>query len=299
VQRIGANVLAALAQRVEQVTWLSADSKRIAVIKLKTLYVGIGYPERWEDFSDLRIDSTDALGNLRRVTDRQYRHVLARLGQPVDLTEWWMTPQTAGAILLFPQNEVTFAASLLQGAKYDPAASDAATYGAIGAIIGHESSHFIDPLGAEYQPDGRLKRWWTSADSAAFQRAAEPLAQQYSGYHPYPDLGVNGKLTQSENVADLGGLSAAFEAYRKSLGPRASDSAYVRQQDREFFLGFARAFRSRITESAFRTQLASNDHAPELYRIATVRNLDAWYAAFDVGPGDRLYLPPAARVRVW
>ncbi len=299
VQAIGANVIEALRHRVETVTWMSADTKRVALAKLSTLYVGIGYPERWEDYSDLTVDPMDAVGNLRRVADRNYRHALARLGQPVDMTEWWIAPQTVGAVLVFQQNALTFAAALLQAPKYDPAASDAANYGAIGAIIGHEASHFIDPLGAEYEADGRVRRWWTPEDSAEFQGAADGLARQFSGYHPFPDLGVNGKLTLPENVADLGGLSAAFDAYRHTLGARASDTAYVRRQDREFFLGFARSWRSRISESALRTQLVSNDHAPELYRIATVRNLDAWYDAFDVRPGDQLYLAPAARVRVW
>jgi len=271
----------------------------VALAKLNTLYVGIGYPERWEDYSDLTVDPMDALGNLRRVADRNYRHALARLGQPVDMTGWWIAPQTVGAVLVFQQNALTFAAALLQAPKYDPAASDAANYGAIGAIVGHEASHFIDPLGAEYEADGRVRRWWTPEDSAGFQGAADGLARQFSGYHPFPDLSVNGTLTLSENVADLGGLSAAFDAYRHSLGARASDTAYVRQQDREFFLGFARSWRSRISESALRTQLVGNDHAPEQYRIATVRNLEAWYDAFDVRPGDQLYLAPAARVRVW
>jgi predicted metalloendopeptidase len=278
---------------------MSPDTRRVALAKLSTLYVGIGYPERWEDYSDLTVDPKDAAGNLRRVADRSYRHALARLGQQVDMTEWWMAPQTVGAVLVFQQNALTFSAALLQAPKYDPAASDAASYGAIGAIIGHEASHFIDPLGAEYEADGRRRRWWTPADSVGFQAAADGLARQFSGYHPFPDLGVDGKLTLSENIADLGGLAAAFNAYRHSLGARASDTAYVRQQDREFFLGFARSWRSRISESALRTQLTSNDHAPEMYRIATVRNLDAWYDAFDVRPGDRLYLAPAARVRVW
>jgi predicted metalloendopeptidase len=299
VRRIGADVIAALSKRVDAVTWMSAATRRVALAKLSTLYLGIGYPEQWEDFSDLTVDPKDAAGNLRRVRERSYRHALARLGQPVDRTEWWIAPQTVGAILMFQQNELTFSAALLQPPKYDPAASDAESYGAIGAIIGHETSHFIDPLGAEYEVDGRLRRWWTPEDSAGFQGAADALVEQFSAYHPFPDLGVNGKLTQSENVADLGGLSAAFDAYRQSLGARVSDTAWVRQQDRAFFLGFARSWRTKIRESAFRTQLTSNDHAPELYRIATVRNLDAWYDAFDVQPSDRLYLAPAARVRIW
>ncbi len=299
LQAIAANVIAALRHRVESVTWMSPDSKKVALAKLQTLYVGLGYPEKWQDYSDVAVDPADAVGNLRRAADRNYRQALARLGQPADMHEWWMAPQTVGAVLLFQQNAVDFPAALLQGAKFDPSASEAATYGAIGAIIGHESSHFIDPLGAEYEVDGRNRRWWTPEDFKQFQAAAEPLVNQFAGYHPFPDLAINGKLTLSENIADLGGLAAAFDAYRLTLDSRAADKEYVRQQDREFFIGFARSWRSKSTEAALRTQAATNDHAPETYRIATVRNIDAWYDAFNVQPGQRLYLDPTARVRIW
>ncbi len=299
LQAVAANVLAAFRHRVEAVTWMSPESKKIALIKLQTLYVGLGYPEKWQDYADLAVDPADALGNLRRVGDRNHRLALARVGQPVDKHEWWIAPQTVGGLLLFQPNALELPAALLQPPKFDPAASDAATYGAIGAIIGHESSHFIDPLGAEYEIDGRNRRWWTPEDATHFQAASEPLVQQFAGYHPFPDLAINGKLTLSENIADLGGLSAAFEAYRLSLGSKATDKEYVRQQDRVFFIAFARSWRSKSTEAALRTQAATNDHAPETYRISTVRNLDAWYDAFDVQPGQRLYLEPKARVRIW
>jgi putative endopeptidase len=247
----------------------------------------------------LTVDPLDAMGNLRRVMDRNYRMALARLGKPVDMTEWWMTPQTAGAVLLFQQNAYNFPAALLQVPKFDPAASDATNYGAIGAIVGHETSHFVDLLGAEYDASGRKTHWWTAEDLAKFQAAYEPLVQQFSSYRPFPDVAIDGKLTLSENIADLGGLSAAFDAYRLTLGGRSDDKAFVHEQDRQFFLGFARAWRSKIREDALRKQVATNDHAPESYRISTVRNIDAWYEAFDVRPGQRLYLEPGARVRVW
>ena len=299
LQAIAANVLAALRHRVEAVTWMAPGSKKVALAKLQTLYVGVGYPEQWPDFSDLAIDPTDAVGNLRRVADRRHRQALARVGRPADRHEWWMTPPTVGALLLFQQNALDFPAALLQAPKFDPSASDAAAYGAIGAIFGHESSHFIDPLGAEYEIDGRNRRWWTAEDIARFQVAAEPLVRQFSGYRPFPDLAINGRLTLSENIADLWGLAAAFDAYRRSLGRRAADREYVRRLDREFFIGFARSWRSKSTEAALRTQAATSDHAPEAYRIATVRNLDAWYDAFGVRPGQRLYLDPAERVHIW
>ncbi len=298
VERIVKHVTNAFIKRVEGSAWMSPATKATALAKLNALYVGIGYPERWQDYSDLVIDAHNAVGNLRRVADRDYRRALARLGTPIDMKEWQMAPQTAGAVLVFQQNTYDFTAALLQPPKFDPAASDAANYGAIGAIIGHDVSHFIDMLGAAYGVDGAMKGWWTAEDSARFQALADPLTKQFSGYRPFADAAVDGKLTQSENIADLAGLSAAFDAYRLTLGARASDKSYVRQQDREFFIGFAQSWRTKMSDAALRTQLAS-DHAPEVYRISTVRNLDAWYEAFDVVPGQRLYLEPKARVRVW
>jgi predicted metalloendopeptidase len=299
VQAIVANVVDAFAKRAGAVTWMSSASKVIALAKLRTLYVGIGYPERWRDYSGLVVDSTDPLNNLRRVADWNYRHAIARIGQPVDMREWWIAPQQVGAVLMFQQNSYDFSAALLQPPKFDPAASDAATYGAIGAIIGHDVSHFIDVLGADYDSSFALRHWWTAEDSSRFQAVAEPLVTQFSGYRPFPDLGVDGRLTMTENVADLAGLQAAFDAYRHSLRDRVTDREYVRRHDREFFIAFAQSWRTKISDAALRTQLASNDHAPEMFRVATVRNLDAWYDAFDVRPGQRLYVEPKARVRIW
>jgi putative endopeptidase len=299
VRAIAEDVISAFGRRIDTVTWMSPASKALARAKLKALYFGLGYPEKWQDYSDLAIDPLDAVGNLRRVAGRNYSRALGRLGQPVDKTEWWMTPQTVGAVLVFQQNAYNFPAALLQAPKFDPAASDAANYGAIGAIVGHEVCHFVDSLGADYDAQGRKARWWTEQDAKQYQAAYEPLVQQFSGYRPFPDMAIDGKLTLTENIADLCGLAAAFDAYRLRLGDRDDDTASVRESDRQFFIGYARSWRSKIGEDALRKQVATNDHAPEGYRIATVRNIDAWYAAFDVRPGHRLYLEPAARVRVW
>jgi predicted metalloendopeptidase len=298
VRRIVANVTAAFAKRVEAATWMSPATRTTALAKLRTLYVGIGYPERWEDYSDLVIDPQDAVGNLRRVADRDYRHALAKLGQPVDMKEWWIAPQTVGAVLVFQQNAYDFSAALLQPPKFDATASEAASYGAIGAIIGHDVTHYVDVPGAEYGVDGAERRWWTAEDSSRYQALAEPLVEQFASYRPFRDAAVDGKLTLRENIADLAGLASAFDAYRKTLGKRANDKNYVRQQDREFFIAFAQAWRTKMSDAAVRAQL-STDHAPEMYRFSTVRNLDAWYDAFDVRPGQRLFLEPEARVRVW
>jgi putative endopeptidase len=299
IQAIVANVIAAFRQRVETVGWMTPGTRTLALAKLKTLYFGVGYPEQWPDYSNLRIDPADPVGNLRRIADRNYRLALGRLGRAVDVTEWWMAPHRVGAILVFQQNAYNFPAGLLQVPKFDPAASDAANYGAIGAIVGHEVSHFVDMLGKEWDSENRMRGWWTPEDSSRFQAAADRLTAQVSSYRPFPDLAVNGRLGQTENVADLAGLAAAFDAYRRTLGNRAADREYVRQQDRQFFLGFARSWRSQTSERGLRQQIATDNHAPDNYRIALVRNLDAWYDAFDVRPGQQLYLEPSARVRVW
>ena len=299
VQGIVAHVAAAFARHVEAATWLSPATRAMALDKVCRIYVGIGFPERWDDYADLRVDPTDALGNHRRAQEHAHRQALARLGHPVDLTQWWIAPQAVGAVLVFQQNAYDFSAALLQAPKFDSTASDAANYGAIGAIIGHDISHYVDVLGADYDTVFAERHWWTAEDMARFQAAAEPLVRQFNGYRPFPDVAVNGSLTRTENVADLAGLTAAFEAYRLALGSAVHDTSFVRQQDRQFFLAWARSWRVRIREDALRTQAASGDHAPEPYRVDTVRNLDAWYEAFDVRPGQALYLEPAARVRVW
>ena len=299
VQSIVKNVVVAFRQRIADVSWLSPASKSQALAKLQTLYFGVGYPEKWPDYSTLAVSSSDALGNLRRVAEWNYQSALARTGKPVDHADWWITPQTAGAVLLFQQNAYNFSAALLQPPKFDPTASDAANYGAIGAIVGHEVSHFVDTLGADYDAAGRKVHWWTAADLANYQAAAEPLVQQFSAYRPFPELAIDGKLTLVENVADLAGLCAAFDAYRLTLDPKLGDAAYVREQDRAFFIGFARGWRSKYRDDALRAQVTSNDHAPERYRVATVRNLDAWYEAFGVLPRHNLYLDPKSRVRIW
>jgi predicted metalloendopeptidase len=299
LERISDNVRAALTKRVEAVTWMSPATKASALEKLKTLYVGLGYPDRWEDDSSLTIDPKDPLGNLLRVSDRTYRNAVARLGQPVNFKYWYIAPQTVGAILVFQQNAYVMSAALLEPPKYDHASSDAAAYGSVGALIGHDLTHYIDTLGADYDTEHRMRHWWIDEDMQRFQMITRPLVDQFAAYQPLPGLSIDGKLTLRENIADLGGLAAAFDAYRKTLGSRVTDADYVREQDREFFIAYAQTQRRKISEGAMRKQVATNDHAPEDYRADTVRNLDAWYDAFDVRPGQRLYLEPAARVRVW
>jgi putative endopeptidase len=298
VNAIVRNVTVALRRRVAAVTWLSPQARTMALAKLDTVYFGIGYPERWPNYSTLVVSPTDAVGNRWRLAAWTRGEALTRVGQPVDRASWWIAPQDPGGLLMFNQNAYNFAAALLQPPKYDASASDAANYGAIGAIVGHELSHFVDTLGADYDARGRKLRWWTTEDLAGYETATAPLVRQFSSYSIPSGAHLDGKRTLVENVADLAGLSAAFDAYRETLGSRANDKTYLRQQDRDFFTGFAHAWRSRYRDDALEKQLAS-DHAPESFRIATVRNLDAWYQAFDVSPGQHLYLEPRARVRVW
>lgn len=299
LERISDNVRAALIKRVEAATWMSPATKAGSLEKLKTLYVGLGYPDQWEDYGSLTVDPSDPLGNLQRVSERAYRNALARLGQPVNLKYWYSAPQTVAALLVFQQNSYVMDAALLEPPKYDHSSSDAAAYGSVGALIGHDLTHYIDTLGADYDTEHRMRHWWTAEDMQHFEAVTQPLADQFAAYQPLPGLSINGKLTLRENIADLGGLAAALDAFHKTLGNRATDKDYVRAQDREFFIAYAQTQRRKISEDALRKQVASNDHAPEDYRAATVRNLDAWYEAFDVRAGQRLYLEPAARVRVW
>jgi len=299
VQAIVARVKDAFAQRVSKADWMTPAARAHALAKVRRLYIGVGYPDRWQSYADLSIRRDDPIGNVERIAERSYRQALRRLTQPFEVTEWLMPAHTPGALLVFQQNSYDFSAALLQPPKFDPLASDAAAYGAIGAIIGHDITHYVDVLGADYDSTGAMRRWWTGQDSARFDALARPLVEQFSAYRPFPDASVNGALTRTENVADLGGLVAAFDAYRRSLGAAAADPERRRALDREFFIAFAQSWRSRETDAALRARVATNDHAPDRYRVATVRNLDAWYDAFDVRPGQKLYLPPAARVHVW
>src|SRR5262249_52651555 len=231
--------------------------RRGAAANLDRLYIGVGYPDKWQSWSDLRIDSSDALGNAQRIAARNRHQALARLTKPYDPHEWVLTPQTAGAVLIFQQNAHECSAARLPPPTCATPATRCAALGAIGAIIGHDMSHFVDVLGADYAPDGRMRRWWSADDSVRFEAAAQPIVKQFSEYRPLSDLAVNGRLTRTENVADLAGLTAAFQAYRTSLGAKAADREYARREDREFFIAFAQAFGMKMNETALRAQLAS------------------------------------------
>ena len=295
VQDMVGNIVAAFSRRIEQLDWMAPQTKEQAQEKLRTLYVGVGYPERWDSYAGLRVVRGDALGNVQRAEQFHYQQELAKLRLPPDRKAWAMPAQLVNAVNLPLQNALNFPAAILQPPFFDPQASDAANYGGIGATIGHEISHSFDDQGAQFDAQGKLRDWWTPADLAHFQAASKQLVAQFSAYQPFPDLAVNGQLTLSENLADLAGVAAAHDAFSlsqqgKPLQPGA---------DRDFFTGYGISWRSKAREAAARQQILTDGHAPAQYRAATVRNIDAWYPAFDVQPGQQLYLAPAQRVRVW
>lgn len=298
-QKMVGNIVAAFANRIDHLDWMAPSTRAKAKAKLDTLYIGIGYPERWRTYSGLQVDRGDALGNARRSELFDYRSSLAKLGKPVDKSEWWMTPQTVNAVNLPLQNALNFPAAILNPPFFDATADPVQNYGGIGTVIGHEISHSFDDQGSQFDARGRLANWWTKEDFAHFTAAADRLAAQFDTYEPLPGLHVNGKLTLSENIADVAGLSASYDGYRKAYGGKAAPTAQGLTGDQRFFLSFAQIWRSKFRPEALRASLMTNGHAPGEYRADTVRNIDAWYAAFDVKPERKLYLPPAERVRVW
>jgi putative endopeptidase len=293
------NIVAAFATRIDNLQWMSPATRAKAKEKLETLYVGIGYPETWRDYSGLRIARDSALGNLERSELFDYRSALTRLRKPVDRSQWSMTPQTVNAVNLPLQNALNFPAAILNPPFFDKAADPAQNYGAIGAVIGHEISHSFDDQGSQFDARGRLMNWWTPEDFAHFRTTADRLAAQFDAYEPLPGLHVNGHLTLSENIADVAGISAAYDGYRSAFGKKESRGIDGFTGDQRFFIAFAQVWRSKQRPEALRGLLMTNGHAPGEYRADTVRNIDAWYAAFDVQPDCKLYLPPEARVRAW
>jgi endothelin-converting enzyme/putative endopeptidase len=294
-----ANLIAAFRRRIEALTWMDPSTKAEAEAKLSSLYVGIGYPETWHDYSNFEVKPDDIFGNFWRGSIAHYQREVARLGNPVDRKEWSMTPQTVNAVNLPLQNALNFPAAILQPPFYDPQAPAAVNYGAIGAVIGHEISHTFDTEGSTFDSKGQLRNWWTPEDLKHFEATTAQLAAQYDTYKPFPDLAVNGKQTLAENIADLGGIAAAFDGYHASLQGKDAPMEDGFTGDQQFFLAFGQNWGEKIREAAERQQVMTDSHSPGEYRASTVRNSDAWYAAFDVKPGEKLYLAPAERVRIW
>jgi predicted metalloendopeptidase len=293
------NIIAAFDKRIDALDWMDPATKTEAKAKLDALKVGIGYPDKWRSYAGLTVQKDDAFGNAQRAAKFDSDQKIAKLGKTVDRGEWVMNPQLVNAVNLPILNALNFPAAELQPPHFDPNASAAANYGAIGAIIGHEISHSFDNSGAQFDSKGRMRNWWTKEDFAHFEASGDALAKQFDAYHPFPDASVKGEQTLGENIADVAGLSAAYDAYRASLGGKPGPEFGGFTSDQQFFISFGQTWRLKTREAALRQQLLTDGHAPAQYRALTVRNLDAWYPAFDVKEGEKLYLAPKDRVKVW
>ena len=294
-----ANLMAAFADRIDHLDWMAPSTKTEAKAKLAALKVGVGYPDAWPGYDGLQVTAGDAYGNAERSQLFRYRNSLARLGRPVNRSEWVMTPQTVNAVNLPAMNALNFPAAILQPPYFDPNRPGSMDYGAMGAVIGHEVSHSFDNTGALFDATGRLRNWWTPEDFKHFEASSAQLVKQYDSYKPFPDLAVNGQQTLGENIADLAGLAAAYGAWQRSLGGKPAQKVQGFTGDQQFFISFAQSWREKEREPALRRGILTDGHSPDEYRAFTVRNIDAWYKAFDVKAGQTLYLAPDARVRVW
>jgi putative endopeptidase len=293
------NILAAMGKRIDQLEWMAPETKVKAREKLAAIVPKIGYPDKWRDYSALKIERGDAFGNALRVQAFEYNRELAKIGKPVDRSEWFMTPQTVNAYANPLQNEIAFPAAILQAPFFDPNADVAVNYGGIGAVIGHEISHLFDDQGRKFDPKGRLTDWWTPEDVKRFEGYTAKVVKQYAAYEPLPGSKVNGELTLGENMADLAGITIAYDAYKLSLGGKPAPVIDGYTGDQRFFLGFGQIWRNKYRDANLAQRLTTDPHTPGHFRPYVVRNIDAWYAAFGAKPGEKLYLSPAERVKVW
>ncbi len=300
MQELVENLKRAFAIRIESRDWMGEGTKKQALEKLAKFNTKIGYPDKWKDYGKLTIVKGPLAANVIASAIFEYDRDLQKLGGPIDRSEWHMTPQTINASYNPTMNEILFPAAILQPPFFNMDADDAANYGAIGAVIGHELSHGFDDKGSKYDGDGNLRKWWTTKDRSEFEKRAEGLVQQYNGFEPVPGNFVNGELTLGENIGDLGGLSVAYEAYRLSLD---DDSAAVIDGltgDQRFFLSWSQIWRRLYRKPELLKRLVTDPHSPSEYRVnGIVRNMDAWYKAFGVTPNAKLYLKPDDRVRIW
>ena len=293
------NLVAAFATRIDRLDWMAPATRTKAKAKLSALKVGVGYPDHWRDFSGLEVVRGDAFGNAHRAQLFDYHWNLEKLGRPVDRGEWAMNPQLVNAVNLPAMNALNFPAAILQPPNFDPKRDPVMDYGAIGAVIGHEISHSFDNQGALFDADGRVRNWWTKEDFAHFEAAGERLIAQFDAYHHFPDIHINGRQTLSENIADVAGLAVSLDAWRLTLHGGAAPTVGGFSGEQLFFLAYAQSWRTKYREPELRRRVVTDGHAPAEFRADTVRNLDPWYDAFHVVPGQRLYLAPEDRVRVW
>jgi putative endopeptidase len=296
---MASDLISAYRARISNLTWMSSQTKQKALEKLAALEIEIGYPDTWIDYSALDIRPGEAFGDMRRAEAFLRLRNLAKLNQPVEPIEWPINPQTPGAVIMFSPNTEFFSAAILQPPYFDGQGDSASNYGSAGAGMAHEISHSFDELGNIYDAQGRLGDWWTSESRDAYHALAAKVAIQFSSDCPFTNLCVNGKQTLTENIADLAGLLIAHDAYLLSLEGRPDIQIGGLTGEQRFFIAFAQRWRKLQSEAALRKQISSDTHSPGEYRSDTVRNVDAWYKAFEIAPGDKLYLKPEDRLRIW
>jgi putative endopeptidase len=279
---------------------MSPETKKQALDKLSKFTPKIGYPDKWRDYSSLKVVKGDLYGNQQKATTFEYNRQINKLGKPVDRTEWGMTPQTVNAYYNPPLNEIVFPAAILQPPFFDVKVEGAANYGGIGAVIGHEIGHGFDDQGSTFDGDGVLRNWWTPEDLTAFKQKTGALVAQYNMFKVFPDLNVNGEFTQGENIGDLGGLSIALKAYKMSLEGKASPVLDGFTGEQRVLLGWGQCWLNKTRDEALRNQIATDPHSPAKFRVnGVVRNIPEFYTAFNIQPTDSLYLAPEKRVKIW
>jgi putative endopeptidase len=300
VEALVANLLKAYDADIRKISWMTDATRQKALGKLHDFTPHVGYPDKWRDYSGLVIKRDDLIGDVERSRNFEWHYRTDRIDQTVDRNEWNMTPPTINAYYTPVLNSIFFPAAILQAPFFDPNADDAVNYGGIGAVMGHEIGHGFDDQGSKYTGLGVLESWWTDADRAAFEQRVSALGAQYDSYEGLPGLHLNGKLTMGENIGDLSGLSISLQAYHISLNGKAAPVLDGYTGDQRYFLAFAQIWRGKYRDGAMRQQVLSNPHSPPHWRVdGPTRNVDAWYTAFDVKPGDTYYLPPAQRVHLW
>ena len=295
------NLRASLGERLRANQWMDDATRQAAIAKLDAFDPRVGFPVRWIDYSSMHVDSQDLLGNMMRAQQFQHNLELSRLPNPVDRSLWGMTPQTVNAYYSPLTNQITFPAAILQPPFFDPNADPAVNYGAIGAVIGHEMGHGFDDQGSRFDGSGRLRNWWSEQANARFQELVTRLGAQYDTYEPVPGLRIRGRQTMGENIGDLGGIEVAYGAYRRYVAQHGEPPVLNGLTgDQRFFLAYAQVWRSQQRPDALRQQVLTDPHSPAEFRVnGVVRNVDAWYRAFNIQPGNRLYLPPDQRVHIW
>ena len=300
MEKLVANLMVAYRQSIDTLDWMSPDTKKEAQKKLSTFAPKIGYPNKWRDYSKLTVEKKDLVGNVRRATTFEYQRQLAKLGKPLDRTEWGMTPQTINAYYNPQLNEIVFPAAILQPPFFNATADDAVNYGGIGAVIGHEISHGFDDQGSQFDELGNLRDWWTKDDHQKFAVKTKALVAQYAAYSPLPGYFVNGELTLGENIADNSGLAIAYKAYRLSLAGKEAPVIDGLTGDQRFYLGWAQVWRGKSRDAQVIVQIKSDPHSPEQFRgNGTLKNQPGFYSAFGVKEGDKMYLKPEERVLIW